>query len=603
MGTLPDASGTGSTSKGRRDTPLRVGLLVDSFVQPCWIHTIISSIKASHVAEIVLIVKNSGNAREAGHRTGRIYNYWINRKQLLYSLYSKLDEYLSKVEPDAFKPMDISSVVADCPLIEITPIRKRFSDYFTDSDVEQILTYNLDVLLRFGFRIIRGRALNMARFGIWSYHHGDNLTNRGGPAGFWEVMERAPVSGAILQILGEDLDNGTAIYRGWSPTVDKYSVKRNRNNYYWKSSAFVMRKLTELYNEGEAALTTDSYQTKFVPYCQPLYRAPGNGEMLPLLGRLVKDYVRDKISHLIYDDQWILAYRFKTHAGDLNASLYKYSYLTPGRDRFWADPFPLAVRDKYFIFFEEYIYKQEKAHISVIELDRAGNICAPVKALERGYHLSYPFIFQWRGDYYMLPETVANGSVEIYRSASDIGEWRLEKVLMEGVRAADATLHEIEGRWWMFVSMTVAGGRNWDELYLFYADSPLGPWRAHKKNPIKTDVRCARPAGRLFYWHNELYRPAQDCSRLYGYAITLNRVKRLTPVEYEEEEISKLVPGWRPDIIGVHTINSADDLTVIDCLVKRRRYFNNAATAFKVEARRQKELVVGPGSPALSPGD
>jgi len=51
----------------------------------------------------------------------------------------------------------------------------------------------------------------------------------------------------------------------------------------------------------------------------------------------------------------------------------------------------------------------------------------------------------------------------------------------------------------------------------------------------------------------------------------LTRVLRLTPEEFVEEEVTKVLPQWRRDLRGTHTLNICDDLTVIDCLVHRRR--------------------------------
>jgi hypothetical protein len=110
-----------------------------------------------------------------------------------------------------------------------------------------------------------------------------------------------------------------------------------------------------------------------------------------------------------------------------------------------------------------------------------------------------------------------------------------------------------------------------DELHLYYGDSPLGPWKPHAKNPVKSDVRNSRPAGRPFYWKGDLYRPAQDSSQRYGYGMRINRVVQLTPSEFREEEVSQILPQWRRDLRGTHTLNICDDLTVIDCLVHRRR--------------------------------
>ena len=94
--------------------------------------------------------------------------------------------------------------------------KTRFCDYLSDEDVSRIRAANVDVLLRFGFRILKGPILRAAKHGVWSYHHGDNQVNRGGPAGFWEVMLNRPTTGSVLQILNEDLDNGRVIYRSYA---------------------------------------------------------------------------------------------------------------------------------------------------------------------------------------------------------------------------------------------------------------------------------------------------------------------------------------------------------------------------------------------------
>ena len=73
---------------------------------------------------------------------------------------------------------------------------------------------DLDVLLRFNKKILRGEILNMNKFGILSLHHGDDMKYRGGPSGFWEVYNKEPNSGFIIQQLTKNLDNGNLLYRG-----------------------------------------------------------------------------------------------------------------------------------------------------------------------------------------------------------------------------------------------------------------------------------------------------------------------------------------------------------------------------------------------------
>jgi hypothetical protein len=540
---------------------LRVGLLADSLTQPRWVSKIINDIQSSGFAKICLVVKNEA---EVGQPRGRLRSYWKNRKYLLYAFYNRVDDRVSLPEENAFEDVDTEELLADVPVLGVLPIMKKFSDWFPEDAVAEIRAHDLDVVISFGFRILRGEALRIAKHGVWSYHHGDNLVNRGGPAGFWEVMEGSAVSGAVLQILSEDLDNGEVINRAWSRTSDRFSVKGSRNNLYWRSSSFVMRKLRELHATGKVA----SDSNVFRPYYNRLHKMPTNMELLPRLCKLSLAYAAQKLRYSLYFDQWQLAYRFRTSPDDPNNSFYRFNSLVPPKDKFWADPFPVRFEGKYFVFFEEYLYKDGKAHISVVELTKSG-IGEPRPVLKRDYHLSYPFMLHWNGRYLMIPETAANRTIEVYATERFPDDWKLETVLFEGIAARDATLFEVEGMWWMFVA--ISDTHFSDELHLYYGDSLLGPWKPHAQNPVKSDVRNSRPAGRLFHWKGDLYRPAQDSSQRYGYGMTINKVMRLTSTEFREEPVSHVLPQWRKDLRGTHTLNMCDDLTVIDCLVHRRR--------------------------------
>ena len=549
------------------DKPLRVGLLLDSYDQPRWIQRVILDVQSSSVAEVVLVVKNGHVPQE---RTGFMRRLWKQRKLLLYKLYTRLDQRLFTLEPDAFEPVGVADLLDSVPEIVVSPTMERFSDSFLPEDVEAVGAHNLDVALRFGFRILKGDALHIARHGVWSYHHDDPLVIRGGPPGFWEVMTDDPVTGSILQVLTEDLDNGRVLYRSWSPTVSRFSVRKNNNNNFWKSSAFVKRKLEELATSDGDALT--EAEPVYRPYSRPLYRTPTNSQMLRLSWGLTKRATARSFVKTFYFEQWALAYRFGSSPSDLNDAMFRFERLVPPKGRFWADPFPATDDGKHYIFFEEFVARSGKAHISVLEVNRTGVVAGPSKVLERDYHLSYPFVFQWQDSYFMVPETGANRTVELYRSVSFPDRWELEKVLLEAKNPHDATLFEDGDRWWMFVNIEVEGAStNWDELHLFHATSPLGPWLPHRRNPVKSDVRGSRPAGRLFRRGGALYRPSQDCSRRYGYATSINRVLRLTPDEYEEEEISKNLPEWGDGVIGTHTLNVLEGFTVVDYLARRRK--------------------------------
>ena len=541
--------------------PLRVGLFIDSFDRPAWVFKVIQQIQSSSFAQVSLIIKNEATVEPQS----RAKSYWKNRKYLLYAFYQRVDNFMVKVADDPFAQRDLRELIPGCPIISVQPVMTKHSDSFSEQDVRTISEYDLDVGLAFGFRILRGDILRIFKYGLWSYHHGDNLVNRGGPAGFWEVIEGSPVTGTVLQVLNEDLDNGKVIFRSWSSTVDRFSVKASRNHIYWRASSFVVRKLKQAYEQGSVDSPNEGL---YRPYSNRLYRMPTNSELLGKLSKLSATYFKSKLQHAFYLDRWVLAYRFRQTDDDANNTLYRFKYLLPRPGCYWADPFPIKVDDKYYLFFEEFVNKQNKGQIAVVELSKS-SVSEPVVALERDYHLSYPFVFKHHNQMMMIPETAANKQVELYSATRFPDTWKLETVLMENISAKDVTLAQIDDLWWMFVAISEYPFA--DDLHLFYAESPYGPWRPHKLNPVKSDVRSSRPAGNIFEWNGDLYRPSQDSSRHYGYAITINRILRLTPHEFVEEEVSKILPQWGKNVLATHTLNICDDLTVVDCLLRTRR--------------------------------
>jgi hypothetical protein len=553
--------------------------MIDSLVQPAWVGQLIDDIAESSVARVVLLIRNASLAPQVPNslfdRMKRVYS---NRKYLLFAAYSRFDNRRHNAHNSAFANVDLTSRLADVPALEVVPRETRFCDYFPDEALAAIRAFDLDVAIRLGFRILRGDVLNVARFGVWSYHHGDNLVNRGGPPGFWEVFEAENTTGSVLQILSEQLDAGRVIYRSAAAT-QRFSVAANREGYFWKSSEFVLRKLRDVSECGHHALTNPTRPVdEPAAYSRRLYTIPTNREFIPRLTRRAGDYAVAKIRAATSFEQWFLAYRFDplhTCSDVPDLAPFRFRNIVPPADRFWADPFPLHHDGKYYVLFEEVEFARPKGRIRVLELGQRGPVGDAVTVLERNYHLSYPFVFRHEGQLYMVPESASNRTVELYRAVRGPYEWELDRILLEDVALTDATILEINGRWWMFAGSVARGGSRVDELSLYCADSLFGPWRRHRRNPVVSDVRRARPAGRPFHIAGQWYRPAQDCSRRYGYAIRIQRIVRLDDDGFEEETVSILTPDWSAKLLATHTINRTGELTVLDALRRRWRGFYN----------------------------
>ncbi len=210
----------------------------------------------------------------------------------------------------------------------------------------------------------------------------------------------------------------------------------------------------------------------------------------------------------------------------------------------YADPFLFERDGSHHLFCEDLAPGAKRAVISHVELHPDGTPSGqPQPVVVAPYHLSYPFVFEHEGEVFLIPETSSQGRVELYRALEFPRTWRLEGTMLDGVIASDTTLLEHEGRLWLFVGAAVPHATMLDELHLFTATTLSGPWIPHARNPVVSDVRCARPAGAIQRWGTRLVRPAQDCSRRYGGAITFRQIDVLNLEEYAEHELSRFDPG------------------------------------------------------------
>ncbi len=236
--------------------------------------------------------------------------------------------------------------------------------------------------------------------------------------------------------------------------------------------------------------------------------------------------------------------------------------------RYFADPFVFVHAGKTHVFCEEYPFATGRGLISAFTIEADGRASPARPVLERPYHLSYPFVFAHGGEIWMIPESSASRTLELYRAVEFPGKWVLERELLPGIQVDDATLHFGKNRLWLFGSTRVFNSSSWDALSLFSAPELMGEWTPHAANPVLCDARCARPGGALFAHDGALWRVAQDCSRGYGSGLALARISRLDDGGFAQEDVRYLAPcptseGCR-DLQGMHTLNAAGGIEVID---------------------------------------
>lgn len=179
--------------------------------------------------------------------------------------------------------------------------------------------------------------------------------------------------------------------------------------------------------------------------------------------------------------------------------------------------------------------------------------------LAEDFHLSYPYVFRRRGEYFMVPESYQAKEVRLYRAVDFPDRWEPVAVLLRGEYLVDSSPFQHDGRWWMFVDASPTPTH--DTLRLFLADDLFGPWREHPASPlIQGDPTRARPAGRVLVTDGRILRPAQNCVPEYGSAVRAFEVTELSTERYAEREVEQSPilrgsgQGWNAD--GMHQLDA-----------------------------------------------
>ena len=228
---------------------LRVGLLVDSQQIPSWQYTMLERLQNSHYAEVALIVTCRFSP---GPRRSFFTRVATNERRFLYVLQSRLDAKLRPPNPDPFSPKDLSGLFSSTARLSVDLIEAGVPGYSVATDIEQIKSANLDVLLRLHSRPIAGDILTCAKFGVWSYQQGCDQKDGGTPPGYWEVMEGRPVTSSSLQVLSEGLEASRTLCRSFSQT-DPLFVQRNNGRICWKMASYVPRSARTTVQVGSGA--------------------------------------------------------------------------------------------------------------------------------------------------------------------------------------------------------------------------------------------------------------------------------------------------------------------------------------------------------------
>lgn len=245
----------------------------------------------------------------------------------------------------------------------------------------------------------------------------------------------------------------------------------------------------------------------------------------------------------------------------------KITWLPPHkRYAYYADPFPYIHKGNFYIFAEDLSYFNKRGKICRLQVNpSSGEVVGKKEIFRKDYHYSYPCIFSYEKETYMLPETVSKKELALYKAVDFPDAWQKERVIFSKRNIIDATIFYYDNYFWLFYTTKSKIHPKDSELHIAYSRNLQSSFKDHPGNPVKVDSSSSRPAGNIFVHKGKLYRPAQDCSKTYGGNLVINEIVKLSVSEYTEKQINKISMENHPYYNkGIHTVNFAGEYMVFD---------------------------------------
>jgi len=476
-----------------------------------------------------------------------------------FRLYRALDRRLLGLRPDPHARESLDARLGGLPRIALDPHRAP--------DAARLAPLGaVDLWLD----LTRGTPVpglaGHARLGVLA--HPDREGRDPAALGFWPIHRG--VSASEVAVLHEAAGAPPRVACRSYTSTRMGSLHRNRGVLDRRFAGLLVRCLDALARRGAVP---DAWVAEPEPLPPLPDRSPGAAATLAFVAGLAARLAGRLVEARRFGDsgqRWSLAYRRAAPPvdGRFDAEGFRYLHAPPGR--FYADPFVIEEQGRCYLFFEDFdLATRDRAHLSCVQIADDAEPSPAREVLACDYHLSYPSWLRHEGRLYLLPETSENRTVEAWRPVDFPTRWERHHVLLDGLQAADATVFERDGSWWMFAAVSPDGSNPHEELHLFWADQPFGAWTPHPENPVVSDVRRARPAGNVVCHDGVWLRPSQDCAGLYGRATRLNRIDELTRERYRETPIGRVEPSLLPGAVRTHTLSHAAGWQAIDVSLRR----------------------------------
>ena len=244
----------------------------------------------------------------------------------------------------------------------------------------------------------------------------------------------------------------------------------------------------------------------------------------------------------------------------------------PYSSRYWyADPIVFQHGNADYLFAEAYDRKTGKGAIAVATMNEEPEEINFKVIIEEPYHMSFPMVFTWDQEIYMIPETCANFSINLYRAVDFPYKWECIKVFKVNAQIVDTVFLKGAGdRLYMLASEINPEAPLEVRYQKFALGFRNGQWSLEWDeafNKQQTYNLSDRNAGTCIVKENRMILPTQVSTQIdYGVKIVFREWKdnewQIKSTMAPADVVIKGIP--RETIIGIHTYACTERREIID---------------------------------------
>ncbi len=240
--------------------------------------------------------------------------------------------------------------------------------------------------------------------------------------------------------------------------------------------------------------------------------------------------------------------------------------------KFVADPFLIEDESTWYLFFEVYNLDSQQGDLAVATSTDTKKWKYQRIIIDEPFHLSYPYVFEWDGEYYLIPESFEANSIRLYQATEFPYKWEFIATLVDNIALVDPSIVRFDDKWWLFAA---DANDKHDTLRLFYSENLTDDWIEHPGSPIVNgDNHKARPSGRVLVIDGRPLRFTMDIAPTVGtHQVWAYEITDLTTTAYAEV-LAKDTPivqadgrGWNSEAmhqVDAHQIGDADWIASVD---------------------------------------